>query len=290
MPPSDLSFDWDWMWAKFVGLLRQAQPERNDYGQTYYSLTPINDDFCRLLYDEATRQGKAHHEYKQVKKMLEPIAANVFWECFRRGLISPRLNPLALRANEMWINETRIQFFITPYGRRFLSTFSTYSYDMAKYLENLASQVPELNDNEDGRAVRDFVSESLRAFESLCDRAAMVMLGCAAEKLMLTVMDSFQRRFPGKPRSYEKERVYARKKDKFIQTLKSEPDVVPAELCDKLDRQIGPVSEMIRMQRNDAGHPTLGDFSHEDLLPQFGSFPSFCKACFELMRYWNQGN
>jgi hypothetical protein len=162
---------------------------------------------------------------------------------------------------------------LTEVGRRTLSNLSRDPYNPEGYL---AAVRPLLAP---GSVALSYLEEGVNTFQAGCLKATAVMVGAAAESLVLDVRDALVTRLGaiGTP-------VPARLNDWKVKTVR---DAVEAEIearRTQLDRRLYErfsafwvaVSDQMRLARNDAGHPVSTDpVTHETVHAALLLFPEF---------------
>ena len=128
--------------------------------------------------------------------------------------------------------------------------------DRNSYMQRLLKDAPATS-----ATVQQYLLEALQTYEQECYLASAVMLGGAAEETTLEVAASFV-----KWRGKEAENLatildnlrqfYVYKLQEFEKRLRVARREIPQEFAENLELQITAVLQLIRVTRNDAGHPT----------------------------------
>lgn len=199
----------------------------------------------------------------------------VFWSFIVQGILLPGYNDQHLD----------LPFFrLTEYGKTIIDSPDPVPYDMDGYLHHLNSVAPNL----DSIAVT-YVSEGLDCFARGNYTASLIMLGVGSEKLMLDLAQALQQALPPSEaekmqKSIEKDKIakiYIEFKRHFIPRINS----LPLSLKDGLELLLDGVFTIIRIHRNEAGHPTGKSFDRLTVLGLFSVFPSYCERVSELIEY-----
>lgn len=132
---------------------------------------------------------------------------------------------------------------------------------MDRYLDRLRREAPGLD-----AIVLQYVEEALRAFNARCYLAAAVMVGVASERAFLLLAEAFAeavgeqasrlRTELGNPRSSQHRRY-----SEFRKLLDHRRDRLPNDLVDPI--ALDGVAELLRVVRNDAGHPTGAEIDED---------------------------
>ncbi len=197
---------------------------------------------------------------------------NIVWNLIVEGIIRPGQGD----ANE-W---PFIQ--ITEYGQEVLKSHQPIPYDPDGYLKRIQAAIPNID-----AVLLTYLTESLRTFRINCLLSSTVMLGCASEKALLLLIEAYTAALSqpsqDKFRSKTEGRMIKRQFDEFRQQAESHLKAkLPTEMKDGLDVELNAIFDIIRNERNDAGHPTgkiveprtslresrgLPDLSEESLRP-----------------------
>ena len=167
---------------------------------------------------------------------------------------------------------------ITERGRRLLGRGEHSPHDPPRYLNAISQRIA----NPD-QIVMDYVDEAVGAWSCDLNRASVVMLGCACERLILMLAEAVVAS-EIKPWSERIQKELGKNvvgiSRLFDNIRKSLKDLdtkgqLPPELSNALDRKISAIFDHARGLRNKSGHPTGADVSSEDaeagllLLPGF---------------------
>jgi hypothetical protein len=175
----------------------------------------------------------------------EELVRDVFWDLFRQGFITLGMN----NANTNW------PFFrFSHFGQRMLVAGSPWRFhDTTSYLALIRKEVPDILPES-----VSYLDEAASAFYAGCLLAACVMLGVAAEAEFLRLIEvaknspSYGPRFSGVP----KERFVRQKIAKFRNALEPIRTLLPKEAVGDLDTNFNMIQAVLRVARNEAGHPT----------------------------------
>jgi len=176
---------------------------------------------------------------------------------------------------------------LTPAGLAALRDEEYNPDDPAGYLARLLADLPDL-----GSIERAYVQEALGAYTARLYIACTVMLGTASEAVCLALMRSFA----GTLDSQEKEtfrallddprRSYSRKFTEFRKKLEARRSKLPSDHLDGLDLSLNSVLELLRVNRNDAGHPTGKTFDRGDCFVSLRMAARLFRKIFALKNYF----
>ncbi len=229
------------------------------------------------IFGEFEAQGKV------VQKADRELACQIFYELALERVIVPGAGPDSVAPGPLsWPS-----YRLTEYGKQVLGTPEYQPHDPSGYIKRLRTEIPAV----DGTIVR-YLDESLVCFQRGTLLASAVMLGCAAEKAALLLVDVFGTaiRDPAKYQQYEKETknwMISRKYDALWKRLEPLAKGLPKELGDDLHTILDRVFDLIRTTRNEAGHPT-GKFVDRDVMTaNLILFPSYCRRVYRLIEHFS---
>ena len=170
---------------------------------------------------------------------------SIIWQFVGLGVLIPRM-----------ITDERNQFFdLSKYGKQVLEEGDETPYDPLGFMKRLASDAPRLEP-----ATFGYVQEAVDCFLGRHLRAAAVMVGLASENEILTLIELFRNGLAANLQSGFDQAINARRtlKTKFdylYTRLNQDKNNFPAEVRE-LDAWLTGTFQVIRLYRNDAGHPT----------------------------------
>lgn len=177
---------------------------------------------------------------------------------------------------------------VTDYGKTALLSTDPIPNDPSGYLERVKKDIIDLD-----RIIETYLSESIRTYNINQLLSATITLGCASERALIILIECFADTYNEKT----KQSLFIKKiEGKFI---KSQFDVFenhikpmltqfPYELKENYANTLHGVFQMIRNNRNDAGHPTGIKMDKEALFANLQVFIPYCKYIYRLMEYLNE--
>jgi hypothetical protein len=200
----------------------------------------------------------------------EELVRDVFWDLFRQGFITLGMN----NSNPMWPH-----FRLSPFGQAALQTQAPYRFhNTASYLSMVRQEVPDISTE----AVT-YLDEAVAAFYAGCLLASCVMLGVAAEAEFLRLVDiavshpDHGRHFSG----VQKEQVIRKKITKFKAALDHLATPLPRDVTEDLETNLLAIQSILRIARNEAGHPSAANPEREQVYVYLQLFIPFAR---QLMR------
>lgn len=202
---------------------------------------------------------------------------SIIWDLIIEGVVRPGLNDG---------NNNDFPFFhVTEFGKQRLKDGPRSPYDPDGYLKRLRADVGEIDPT-----IVTYLNESLHTFRIGCLLSSTISLGCASEKALLLLISAYAEALPesmqDKFRKSTEGRMIKRQFDEFRKMLDSHlKGRLPSDLADGLDITLNAVFEMIRSQRNDAGHPTGREVSREQTYASLVIFPAYIKKVYDLIHW-----
>jgi hypothetical protein len=198
------------------------------------------------------------------------LVRDVFWDLFRQGFITLGMN----NSNPMWP-----WFRLSHFGQQTLHTQSPYRFhNTASFLAVVKKEVPDISPE----AVA-YLDEAVAAFYAGCLLASCVMLGVAAEAEFLRLVDvaasSAKHGAAFKP--VQKLTFIRQKITKFNSVLKPMIPKLPKDAVQDLETNLDAIQSVLRIARNDAGHPTATTPNREQVYVFLQLFVPFAR---QLMR------
>jgi hypothetical protein len=194
------------------------------------------------------------------EKDQEEIRA-ALWELVIRGMLFPR----AIH------DEDNTFFTITSHGREVLEATEPTPYDPHNFLRRVSEGSPILEPE-----TFAFLSEAVTCFLHGHNRAAAVMTGLASENEVLALIELYFRSLQGEEkRSFEhginRARNLKQKFDVLYADLYQQRGALPNGLGE-VDVWLNGVFQLIRLTRNDAGHPIGAEPAREAIYANLNLF------------------
>jgi len=209
----------------------------------------------------------------------------IIHEFYLEGILVPGAKP---RANLISQGGTLVfpRYHLTEYGEKVVSTTEYQPHDPDGYLARIKTDIPEIDD-----VMIRYLEECLSCFRRNLLLAAAVMLGCAAEKAVLLLVQAFGDSLSGEEKAkYEKETksfIISQKWKALWKRLEPLSGSLPSPLGDDLGTTLEPVYHVIRVTRNEAGHPTGKTIEKETVHANLLLFPIFCRRIYGLIQHFS---
>lgn len=237
---------------------------------------------CISRPDTDRRLGRGRYYLAEKVRKTAPTGSQIsdgqimegVWSLIGQGLAYIDYSQPATENWELWI---------TAYGRAVVNDEGINPDDPAGYIQNLDHEVPDLSE-----VVKNYAHEALRAYNARLYRSSVVMLGVASEAAVLEVAAALaQTMREEKKRQYLEQleapnRSYNAKFEDFRQKLRSRTDSMPEELTTNLDLTMNSVGELLRVYRNNAGHPTGKVAGRHDCFTFLHMFVQYAKRLYAI--------
>jgi len=177
-------------------------------------------------------------------------------------------------------------FSVTTYGKKVLASGEITPHDSFGYIERLTSTVTDLDE-----LVLQYVRESLDCYSNGNLMASAVMLGVASEAAFYHLLDAFKKSVHVDVRAKEKaERLELRINitDKFnvvYEEIKNRKGDLANDLGEVIDYNLNGIFNLIRLQRNESGHPTGVRPDRDQMFANLTIFIMYCKTLYRLIRW-----
>ena len=206
---------------------------------------------------------------------------NILWDLIIEGIIRPGLGD--------GTNNDLPFFHVTEKGEQILSSGISTPYDPDSYLKQLLEDIPNID-----RVVVNYLEESLKTFRIGCYLSSTISLGCASEKVFLLLIESFKGSMSNEDSKAKftkaiEGKTIKRQYDEFMKYYSSTfKQKLNGDLKEGFDTTVLGVFEMIRMNRNDAGHPTGKEIERDVLYANLIVFKTYIKKVYQLISWLSQ--
>lgn len=173
----------------------------------------------------------------------------VLWALLADGLLFIDRRGQSAPENWHWVVSRR--------GRAALQDEDYVPHDPEGFLTELSDRNEGMDD-----LVLTYAREALHAFNAQCYLASSVMVGVASERALLLLMEAFASTLEGAERqkfdevlNHPRRGIYF-KFDEFRKRLEPRKPELPEWIRDSLALHLDAVADLLRVARNDSGHPT----------------------------------
>jgi len=193
----------------------------------------------------------------------------ITWQLVAEGVLVVGMD----NSNESWPFLS-----LTEYGERYVKDQRATPLDQATFLAQV-QKTGALDDVE-----QTYVKESLEAFRRNLPNAAAVMIGAASEHVLILLLNTIATADPAESANATKalDRP-ALTMLRFAEGyLRKRQDKLPRRLKETLDTTFMGIGNLIRLTRNDAGHPALPTVDRERCFIALQLYPDYRGWIFEV--------
>ena len=202
----------------------------------------------------------------------------MLWSLVGQGLVYIDMQQ---SAPENW------QWGLTDSGRASLSDQQINPDDTAGYLARLKAMTPEISE-----ITLMYSEEAVRSYISRCYLASATMLGVASEAAFLEMAEAFGNWLPKSPGEkfltiiQNPKQNYIAKFTEFRKRVETIKPKLPGELADGMALTMDSLLDLLRIYRNDAGHPTGKKISREDAFINLQMFARYVQKMYLMKKFF----
>jgi hypothetical protein len=247
----------------------------------------LQSTILRLLSQPSIdkRLGRGHHYFteavlKECPKDNQPsheIIAQTLWSLVGRGLI---YIDMWQPAPENW------EWLLTDAGTEAAKDEQFNPDDPERFIARLRLNIPDMSD-----LVAIYADEAVRCYTHACYLASAVMLGVASEAAFIEMAEASiywlqsagvtLKRILDDPRQ-----PYVKKFEEFRKRIEPRKADLPDNLADGMSLTFDAVVDLLRVQRNDAGHPTGKPVSREDQYISLQMFGRYLQRLYQFRAFF----
>lgn len=183
-------------------------------------------------------------------------------------------------------NDSWPHLSLTDYGEKVIASNGPVPNDTNGYLNRIKKEIPDLDS-----VIEAYLSESIRTYNINQLLSATITLGCASEKSLLLLIETYRDTFKD---NTKQEKFIKKTEGKFIKIQFKEFDKdfkgimgqLPTDLKDNYTNTLTGIFEMIRRNRNLAGHPTGNQMDKDTLFANLQVFIPYCRFIYDLKKYF----
>lgn len=201
----------------------------------------------------------------------QEFVRDVFWDLFRLGYITLGINNS---------NPEYPWFRLSHRGQKHLQSREPWKFhDTTSYFTLLKNQGIEISEMS-----QVYLDEALQSFYAQCPLAACVMLGVAAEAEFDAFIEvsSTHSVLGDRFQKIAAEKFIAQRIKKFRNLLGEIRSEVRGEVLNDVETHLNGVQLILRIARNETGHPTAAKPSREQVYVYFQIFVPFAKKLKEI--------
>lgn len=247
----------------------------------------LQSTILRLLAEPRVdkRLGRGDHyfteaalnEYPVERTPSRELISQTLWSLVGRGLIYINIGQ---SAPENW------EWRLTDAGTAGAKDEQFNPDDPERYMARLRSNVAGMSD-----LVSAYADEAVRCYTNGCYLASAVMLGVASEAAFMEMAvasvawlqssGAALRKILDDPRQ-----PYVRKFEEFRKRIEPRKDNLPDEFADGMSLTFDAVLDLLRIRRNDAGHPTGKPVLREDQYISLQMFARYLQRLYQFRAFF----
>lgn len=225
------------------------------------------------IYSLFQNNSQPHWELQKVHS----IAREIVQELINSGYLYPGTSQ-DQNSDLPWLT-------VTEYGMEAFLTEDWLPYDPEGYMKALKAKVSAMDD-----ITLAYIGESIAAYNRRHLLSATITLGVASENLMLLLIEAYTDWIPDATRkaSFQKKVAdrfistqYKEFKKEFVNDLKA----LPKDFQSDWETYLDGVFNFVRLNRNDAGHPTGRQFDAKIVYANLQVFAEYAQFIFRLITH-----
>lgn len=204
----------------------------------------------------------------------------IFWQLLSEGLVF--INYSASPHPEHW------EWVLSERGQLVAGSNVDYEpEDPERYMQTLSAQISDLDE-----LIFLYAKEALGAYSAHCYLASTVMLGVASERAFQLLGEAFAPWLPIKEEEKFREtfdksnRTYIAKFEEFCKRIEPRKSDIPSELSDNMALTLDSILDLLRINRNDTGHPTGKQFDRDEAYINLQMFARYLKKLYALREFF----
>lgn len=224
-----------------IDLLLGVEKADHDLNQFESLVTSVTTTLARRA---GVNPNSSEYHQAQLHPYDAELVREIFWDLFRQGAITLGLNRM---------NPAYPFFKLSRFGEAMLKGQSPYRFhDTTSYIALIKGEIPDLS-----AEAQTYLEEAVTAFYAGCMLASCVMLGVAAEAEFLRLADAaVQGPYASDFAKVNKQHFIRKKIDAFHVALTPLISKLPHSATEDVDTNLTMIQSVLRIARNEAGHPT----------------------------------
>jgi len=228
------------------------------------------------LTNDSYRYGGIATEHKMPSDDRE-IVRQLIWDMVFSGILVPG-------SDEHNMNLPHLR--VTEFGKKCIKEKELIPYDPEGFIVKFKQKVPNADDT-----ILFYLTESLTCLRYNCNTASTIMIGAASEKTILLLIAAVENSIKEEAekikfkKSVESSFTIKKKYDILIEKLKEKKDIFPRQMSEDVDTNLSGIFNLIRKQRNDAGHPSGKTIQREEAFANLQLFPSYVKYVYDIIKF-----
>ncbi len=215
--------------------------------------------------------------YYPLQKQDENRVREIVWD-----LITERILTIGDYHNDLWP-----WFSLTDYGEKAINSAEPIPNDPSGYLARIKREISNIDP-----IIEVYLTESIKTYNINQLLSSTITLGCASERALSLLIEKYENSFTdvNKKEAFSKKingKFIKTQFDEFDKAIRLQLNQLPYELRENYTNTLTGIFQMIRYNRNNAGHPTGKSVDKETLFANLQVFISYCKFIYELIGHFN---
>ena len=199
--------------------------------------------------------------------------------------IQELINSGVLMVGVNWDNWRYPWLRVTEYGMECIEAENLLPFDPEGYTREMKEQIPDLDN-----VTEAYLSEGVTTYNRNCLLSSTICLGVASEQVILNLTDALVEAI-GDPQ--EKADFKRRIEGRFIygkhkalrEKIEDKKTQLPAKITENLDVYLDAIFNFIRLNRNEAGHPTGATVSKKTVCANLQVFSDYAERVYALISW-----
>lgn len=242
-----------------------------------YELFPSSDDCQRLSIDYK------YYEHKTLHPIDKLTINEIIWDLLVERVVTPGFDA----------SNVNLPFFrLTEFGKDYISQSAPHYYDPQGYMEFLKNIVQNLDS-----VIEQYVFESLNCYRRQLFFASAVMIGAAAEKVILLLLQAITDSMSNPSKKRKAVQLLDRPNlPEIFDTIRKTIDplikakIIPYSVHQGCTEHLMSLFEMIRVQRNDAIHPITGQVDRTKVFLSLQTIPTALESINRLIEWFGSNS
>jgi hypothetical protein len=214
---------------------------------------------------------------------IADLVRETAWELSFQGIIVPGVGIGA------GTGEPVFPFFqISEWGKHCLDSGEYLPYDAGQFVDRLAKKIAGIDP-----VILLYIKQSLGSFRCGAYLSSAVMVGVAAERVLLLLRSAVEASLGSKERqeafsSDTKGRTIKRVYEETWKKLDPNIEAISGALGkEDITAELSGIFDLIRKTRNDAGHPTGRPVERDEAFALLQLFPTYCGTAYDVIGWLN---
>lgn len=269
---SELNIPYEELKHNVIELIKSLGPS--------FQFKTICNSIGRLAIDKELVKNPNTANFQEIHFALQRRDENrvreIIWD-----LITERILTIGDYHNDSWP-----WLSLSEYGKIAIASSNPIPNDPTGYLSRIKRDISNIDE-----IIETYLAESIRTYNINQLLSSTITLGCASERALILLIEVYENTFNDE---IAKSNFSKKISGKFIKTqfdelnrsINSILHTLPYELKDNYTNTLTGVFQMIRYNRNDAGHPTGKSIDKEALFASLQVFIPYCKFIYNMIEYF----